>query len=79
METLLRRTPDGNRDGSEDSVADMGTGTRIGSGRAKERRRSARNHKIVVDAKWETGETWVERGKNVEKKRLLQSLPTQII
>ena len=43
-----------------------GTGTRIGSGRAEERRRSARNRKIVVDAKWETGETWVERGKNVE-------------
>ena len=40
-----------------------GTGTRIGSGRAEERRRSARNHKIVVDDMWETGETWVERGK----------------
>ena len=32
-----------------------GTVTRIGSGRAEERRRSARNRKIVVDAKWETG------------------------
>ena len=26
-----------------------GTGTRIGSGRAEERRRSARNRKVVVD------------------------------
>ena len=47
-----------------------GTGTRMGSGRAEVRRRSARNRKIVVDAKWETGETWVEREKNVEKKRV---------
>ena len=50
-------------------VAEMGTGTRItgtetriGSGRAEKRRRSARNRKIGVDAMWETGETWVERG-----------------
>ena len=55
------------------TVAEMGTGTtitgtRIGSGRAEERRGSARNRKIVVDAMWETGETWVERGRNVEKK-----------
>ena len=49
-----------------------GTGTRIGSGRAEERRRSAKKHKIVVDVMWETGETWVERGKNVEKKGLVQ-------
>ena len=56
-----------------------GTGTRIGSGRAEERRRSARNLKIVVGAKWETGETWVQRRKNVEKKGLAQKLPTQII
>ena len=34
------------------------TGTRIGSGRAEERRKRARNHKIVVDAIRETGETW---------------------
>ena len=32
-------------------------GTRTGSGRVKERRRSARNHTRVVDAIWETGET----------------------
>ena len=37
-----------------------------------ERGRSARNRKIVVDAKWETGETWLERGRNVEKKGLVQ-------
>ena len=49
-----------------------GTGTRIGSGRAEERRKSARNRKIVVDAVRETGQTWVEREKNVEKKGLVQ-------
>ena len=47
------------------------TGTRIGSGRAEERRKSARNRKIVVDAVRETGETRVEREKNVEKKGLV--------
>ena len=40
---------DGNGDGSEDG--------------AEEKRKSARNRKIVVDAMWETRETWVERGK----------------
>ena len=61
------------------TVAEMGTGTRIrgtgmriGSGRAEERRRSARNRKIVVDAMWETGETWGERGKNVKNKELVE-------
>ena len=44
-----------------------GTGTRIGSGRAEERLKSARNRKIV-DAVRETGETRVEKGKNVEIK-----------
>ena len=42
-----------------------GIGTRIGSWRAEERRRSARNRKIVVDAMWETRKAWVEKGKNV--------------
>ena len=56
-----------------------GTGTMIGSGRAEERRRSARNHTRVVDAMWGTGATWVERGNIVEKKGLVQKLPTQII
>ena len=54
------------------AVAEMVTGTRIGSGRAEERRRSARNRTRLVDAMWETGETWVERGKNVDKKGLVQ-------
>ena len=59
------------------TVAEMGTGTRItgtriGSGRGEEKRRSARNRKIVVDAMWETGETWVERGTDLEKKGLFQ-------
>ena len=50
-----------------------GTGTRIGSGRAEERRKSARNRKIAVDVVRETGETRrVERDKNVEKKGLVQ-------
>ena len=40
-----------------------GTGTRIGSGRSEERRKSARNRKTVVDAVRETGETAVEREK----------------
>ena len=31
-----------------------------------------RKCKIVVDAVWETGETWVEREENVEKKGLVQ-------
>ena len=61
------------------TVAEMGTGTtitepgtRIGSGRAEEMRKSAKNRKIVVDAVRETGETRVEREKNVEKKGLVQ-------
>ena len=49
-----------------------GTGTRIGSGRVEERRKSARNRKIVVDAVRETGETRAERETNVKKKRLFQ-------
>ena len=79
-----RRTPDGNGngggngDGSEDSSGDgnvdegNGTGTRIGSGRAEERRNSAKKRKIGVDAMRETGKTRVEREKNVEKKGLVQ-------
>ena len=48
------------------------TGTRIGLGRAEGRQKSARNRKIAVDAVRETGETWVESKKNVEKKGLVQ-------
>ena len=62
------------------TVAEMGTGTRItgtttriGSGKAEERRKSARKHKTVVDTMQETGETWLEgKRKNVEKKGLVQ-------
>ena len=59
------------------TVAEMGTGTkttgtRIELGRAEGGQKSARNLKIAVDAVWETGETWVESGKNVEKKGLVQ-------
>ena len=49
-----------------------GTRTRIGSGRAEERRKIERNRKIVVDAVRETGDTRVEREKNVEKKGFVQ-------
>ena len=57
------------------TVAEMGTGTtitgtRIGSGRAEERRKSARTRKIVVDAVRETGETRVEREKKCGKERV---------
>ena len=59
------------------TVAEMGTGTRIAgtgtrieSGRAEERRRSARNRKIVVDAMWETGETWVEKREKRRNERV---------
>ena len=47
------------------------TGTRIGLGRAEGGQKSA-NRKIAVDAVRETGETWVESEKNVEKKGLVQ-------
>ena len=40
-----------------------GTGPTIGLGRVEERRRSARNRTRVVDAMWEKGETWAEKGK----------------
>ena len=50
----------------------MGTGTRIGSGRAEERRRNERNRTKRVDALWETGETWVDIENNAEKKGLVQ-------
>ena len=68
----------GTRTGTEArTVVEMGTGTtitgtRIELGRAEGRRKSARNRKIVVDAVRETGETWVESDKNVEKKGLVQ-------
>ena len=48
------------------------TGTTVRSRRAEERRKSARNRKIVVGAVRETGETRVDREKNVEKKGLVQ-------
>ena len=55
----------------------MGTGTKItgtiiGLGRAEGGQKSARNLKKAVDAVRETGETWVESEKNVEKKGLVQ-------
>ena len=53
------------------------TGTRTGSGRAEETWRSAKSHTRVVDAMWETGETWVEREKKrVNRKERVSSLAT---
>ena len=74
------RSGDGAGTGTEArTVAEMGTGTtitgtgtRIGSGRVEERRKSARNREIFVDAVRETGETRVEREKKIEKKGLIQ-------
>ena len=78
-----RRTPDGNGDGhgdgSEDSSGDgngdedkgNGNDDRIAEG-GREAKKRARNRKIVVDAVRETGETRVERYKNVESKGLVQ-------
>ena len=63
-----RRTPDG--DGDENGDGDNGNEGRIGEGGREAK--SARNRKIVVDAVRETEETRVERGKNVEKKGLVQ-------
>ena len=53
-------------------TAITGTGTRIGSGRAEERRKSLRDRQLVVDAVQKTGGTRVERENNVEKKGLVQ-------
>ena len=79
------QTQDGNGDGSGignesnsgDGKGTRITGTKIGSGRAEERRRSARNRTRLVDTMWETGETWtwVENEKKtyqVKKKGFVQ-------
>ena len=47
------------------------TRTHTQLGRADGRRKSARNRKIAVDVVRETGETWVESEKNVQKKGLV--------
>ena len=47
-----------------------GTGTRMGSVRAEDRRRSARRRTRLVNAMREMGETWVERGKKRRKERV---------
>ena len=41
-----------------------------GSGRAEERRTSARKPTRVVDAMWETGETWAV-GEAIDKRKVL--------
>ena len=46
-----------------------GTGTRMGSGKAEERRKSARNRKILVDAVRETGEDSGGKKKKCRKER----------
>ena len=60
---------DGNESSSGDGNRDV---TRTGSGRAEERRRSARNRTGVVDAMRKTGETWL--GGWREKKRRQESV-----
>ena len=71
------RTPDGNGDVSGDCSGDgngdddNGNENRIGEG-AERGQKSAKNRKIAVDAVRETGETWVESEKKVEKKGLVQ-------
>ena len=75
-----RRMETGTGAGTETrAVAEMGTGTRMGTGtgngnedRAEERRRRARNCIRFVETMWETGETYVERGGNVDNERLVQ-------
>ena len=49
------------------------------SERVDGRRSSAINRTRVVATMWETGGTWVGREKSVDKKELVQKLPTQII
>ena len=80
------RTPDGdghrNGDGSKDCSGDgngdgdNGNDNRIGEGGREAKK--GRNRKIAVDAVRETEETCVESEKNVEKKGLVEYLPTQI-
>ena len=65
----------GTEEGTEPrAVAEVGTGTgtRTRSSKAEEWRRSARSSTHPVDMMWQTGETWAERGKNVEKKGFVQ-------
>ena len=76
-------TGDGSGDGNE-TIGGDGNGDKDGNGdgigeSAGETKKSKKNNKRVVDAMWETGDTWVEREKNVDKKGLVQQLPTQII
>ena len=68
-----RQTQDGsgdeNGDGSEDSSGD-GNG-KENEDRIGERRRSARNRTRVVDAMWETGETWVGGKRETRRKEMI--------
>ena len=59
-------------DCSGDGNGDDDNGNENRIGRAEGGQKSARHRKIAVDAVRETGETWVEREKNVEKKGLVQ-------
>ena len=71
-------TGDGNEDCSGDGNGDGDSGNedRIGEGgREAKKRKKPQN---TVDAVRETGETWVESENNVEKKGLVQYLPTRI-
>ena len=75
-----RRTLDGNGDGNGDGSEHSsgawngddsnGNEDRIGEGGRDAKKR--KTPQIVIDAVRETGETWVKRDKNVEKKGLVQ-------
>ena len=64
-------------DGNGDEDNGNGNEDRIGEGGKEAKKRKKPQNSCRRPA--ETGETWVERGNNVEKKGLVQQLPTQII
>ena len=78
---IRRRTPDGNGDGNGDVSEDCsgdgdgdednGNENRIGEGGRGTKKRKKPQNSCRRRAR-ETGETWVESGKNVEKKGLVQ-------
>ena len=66
------------------AVVEMGTGTRMvtgagtrtGSGRAEDRRRSARNRTRIVDAMWEMEVAWVRGTRKKRRQERVGSVAT---